>query len=113
MVEIILRQEAINDLTDIWNYTLREWSEDQADSYYNKMKLACKMIRQNPNMGKKYTEVQEHLFGLKSGKHIIFYHLISDSEIEIIRILHERMDLKSKIEKQEVKRNQLTEKAFF
>jgi toxin ParE1/3/4 len=99
MVEIILRQEAINDLTDIWNYTLREWSEDQADSYYNKMKLACKMIRQNPNIGKKYTEVQEHLFGLKSGKHIIFYHLISDSEIENIRILHERMDLKSKIEK--------------
>jgi toxin ParE1/3/4 len=30
-------------------------------------------------------------------KHIIFYHIVDDAEIEVIRILHERMDLKRKL----------------
>jgi len=34
MAKVILRQEAINDLNDIWDYTFRKWSENQADKYY-------------------------------------------------------------------------------
>ena len=97
MAKVILRQEAINDLTDIWNYTLHEWSENQADKYYESLKFACKEIGENTSIGKNYPEISKHLFGLKSGKHILFYHQISDEEIELIRILHERMDLKNKI----------------
>lgn len=97
MASVILRQEAINDLNNIWDYTLQEWSENQAEKYYETIKLACIEIGKNPNIGKCYTEISKHLFGLKTGKHIIFYHLISENEIEVIRILHERMDLKSKM----------------
>ncbi len=97
MVNVILRQEAIDDLTDIWEYTLQEWSEHQADKYFETIKFACKEIGQNPNIGKVYTEISKNLLGLKSGKHIIFYHKISEDEIEVIRILHERMDLKNRI----------------
>ena len=97
MAKVILRQEAINDLTEIWNYTLNKWSENQAEKYYTAIKLACQEIGQNPNIGRNYTEISTHLFGLKSGKHIIFYHQISEEEIEVIRILHERMDLINKL----------------
>lgn len=97
MAKVILKQEAINDLTEIWNYTFQEWSENQADKYYKTIKQACKKIGENPGIGKSYTEISKHLLGLKSGKHIIFYHLISEDEIEVIRILHEKMDLKNKI----------------
>jgi toxin ParE1/3/4 len=97
MVNVILRQEAIDDLTDIWEYTLQEWSENQADKYFETIKFACKEIGKNPNIGKVYTEISKNLLGLKSGKHIIFYHKISEDEIEVIRILHERMDLKNRI----------------
>lgn len=97
MAKVILRQEAIDDLTDIWDYTLREWSERQADKYYETIKFACKEIGENPSIGKNYAEISKHLLGLKSGRHIIFYHQISEDEIELIRILHERMDLKSRI----------------
>lgn len=95
MSKIIFRQEAINDLTDIWDYTFHEWSENQANKYYDTIKLACKEIGENPKIAKPYIEINKHLLGLKTEKHIIFYHLISDDEIEVIRILHERMDLKS------------------
>lgn len=97
MAKVILRQQAISDLTDIWNYTIHKWSENQAEKYYQAIKFACKEIGENPIIGKEYSEISKNLFGLKSGKHIIFYCQISDDEIDIIRILHERMDLKSSI----------------
>jgi translation initiation factor IF-2 len=36
-------------------------------------------------------------FGFKAERHIIFYRKLSSEEVEIIRILHERMDLKHRI----------------
>ena len=97
MAKVILRQEAIDDLSDIWDYTFEKWSENQADKYYARLKFACKEIGENPELGKEYTGISRNLLGLKSGKHIIFYHLISEDEIEVIRILHERMDLKNRL----------------
>ncbi|MCB0495854.1 MAG: type II toxin-antitoxin system RelE/ParE family toxin [Cyclobacteriaceae bacterium] len=97
MAEVILRQEAINDLNNIWDYTFIKWSENQADKYYATIKFACKEIGENPDLGKEYTRISRNLLGLKSGKHIIFYQLISENKIEVIRILHERMDLKNRL----------------
>lgn len=97
MAKVILRQEAIDDLNDIWNYTYENWSEAQADKYYATVKLACIGIGKNPNVGRNYAGISENLLGLKSGKHIIFYQQISNDEIEVIRILHERMDLKNRL----------------
>ncbi|SMO92649.1 toxin ParE1/3/4 [Saccharicrinis carchari] len=97
MAKVIWRQEAIDDLNDIWEYTFEKWSENQADKYYSTIKFACKAIGENPDLGKVYAGISRSLLGLKSGKHIIFYHLISENEIEVIRILHERMDLKNRL----------------
>ncbi len=97
MAKVIFKQEAIDDLNDIWEYTFEKWSENQADKYYATIKFACKEIGVNPDLGKVYADISRNLLGLKSGKHIIFYHLISENEIEVIRILHERMDLKNRL----------------
>ena len=98
MAKLILRQEAIDDLTDIWEYTVETWSENQADKYYETIKLACLDISQNPAIGKEYPEISKNLKGYKINKHIVFYQLISTEEVEIIRILHERMDLKNQLQ---------------
>ncbi len=97
MAKVILRQEAIDDLNDIWNYTFEKWSEKQADKYYAALEFACKEIGEDPELGREYTGISRDLLGLKSGKHIIFYQLIAEDEIEVIRILHERMDLKNRL----------------
>ncbi|APZ47291.1 plasmid stabilization protein [Polaribacter reichenbachii] len=97
MVKIVLRQKAIDDLNDIWNYTFENWSEKQANKYYTTIKNACKEIGDNPVIGKEYFGVIGKLLGLKSEKHIIFYNIISEDRIEILRILHERMDLKNRL----------------
>ena len=97
MAKVILTQQAIDDLNSIWNYTFEKWSEKQADKYYTTVKMACNGIGENPDIGKEYVGISNNLLGLKSGKHIIFYQQISNDRIEIIRILHERMDLKNRM----------------
>jgi toxin ParE1/3/4 len=89
--------KAVYDLTQIWNYTLIKWSEDQADRYYYMLLENCKIISINPEIGKNYSTIAEDIFGLKAGRHLIFYRRINEKEVEIIRILHEQMDIKNRI----------------
>ena len=99
MAKVILRQEAIEDLNDIWTYSFEEWSETQADKYYAVLEFTCMQIGLNPDLGREYKEISNNLFGLRAGKHIVFYQVVNEHEIEIIRILHEQMDLKSRLGK--------------
>ena len=59
--------------------------------------MACNGIGENPGIGINYEGIKDNLLGFKSGKHIIFYQQISNDKVEIIRILHEKMDLKDRI----------------
>jgi toxin ParE1/3/4 len=97
MAKVILRQQAIDDLNSIWEYTFEKWSETQADKYYAMLKLSCLEIGKNPEIGKEYYDISKNLLGLNSGRHIIFYQFIDQYEIEVIRILHESMDLKIRL----------------
>ncbi len=97
MANVVLKQKAIDDLNTIWTYTFEKWSEQQADKYYTIIKLSLKGIGKSPDIGKTYPKINKKLLGFKSGKHIIFYHLVSEDQIEVLRILHERMDLKNRI----------------
>lgn len=97
MANYILTNKAVDDLGQIWKYTFDKWSEHQADIYYYMLLDNFKKVASNPDLGKYYSEIAENLFGFKSGKHIIFYRRFKDADIEIIRILHEQMDLKNRI----------------
>ncbi len=97
MAEFHLTNKAVEDLSAIWNYTFDTWSENQADKYYAFLLNCCQTIADNPSLGRKYNKVLKELLGYKAGRHIIFYRIISANEIEVIRILHERMDLKRRI----------------
>jgi toxin ParE1/3/4 len=92
VAKVIFRQQAIDDLNAIWAYTYDKWSEKQADRYYVSLEFACLQIGENPELGKEYEQIKSNLLGLRTGKHIIFYRAVNDQEIEIIRILHEKMD---------------------
>jgi len=97
MANYILTKKAVDDLSSIWNYTFDFWSEQQADTYYNMLLDSFKRIANTPNLGKNYDRIANLLFGLKSGRHIIFYRKLASGEVEITRILHEQMDLKNRM----------------
>lgn len=95
---MLFSNKAVEDLTNIWNYTAETWSEAQADKYYTLLVAACRQIAGNPRpSGREYTEVMSGLFGYRTGKHIVFYRSLSGNAVEIVRILHEQMDLKNRI----------------
>ena len=93
-----LTNKAVDDLSKIWDYTLEVWSENQADKYYHELLNDCKELSKNQILGKKYDEIDNGILGFKSGQHIIFYRILNQNEIEVIRFLHLRMDLKSRIQ---------------
>lgn len=97
MAEYKLTNKAVEDLSKIWNYTFEVWSEKQADKYYDELISNCQEIYENPDLGTNYEGISKHLLGLKANRYIIFYRTLSESYIEITRILHERMDLKTRI----------------
>ena len=97
MARYKLTNKAVDDLTKIWNYTFDKWSENQAEKYYLMLLENCNEIAFNPELGKEYSVIAENLFGLKAGRHIIFYRNIEGNEVEITRILHEQMDLKNRL----------------
>ena len=97
MAKYHITNKAIIDLESIWNYTVETWSERQADLYYEMLISCCQHIADNPACGRSYDDIAEDLYGFIANKHIIFYRVVSQSEIEIVRILHGRMDLKNRI----------------
>jgi toxin ParE1/3/4 len=97
MANYRLSNNAVDDLSHIWNYTYEEWSETQADKYYELLLSACSAIARNPRVGKTYEDISKKIFGYGVGQHVIFYRRFTETEIEVVRILHRRMDLKHRI----------------
>lgn len=59
---------------------------------------SCQKIVENPlSYGMKYDEITEGLRGYGVNKHLIFCQILQDDEIIVIRILHQRMDLKRRM----------------
>lgn len=56
----------------------------------------CKLVL-IPCWEKKYPTINPDLLGFKSGRHIIFYQILNKNEVDVIRILHEQMDIESKL----------------
>jgi len=98
MAKFSISKKAVQDLSKIWDYTYEVWSENQADKYYELLIVSCQEISKSPDIGKNYDELEKDILGCKVGKHIIFYQKTKPKEILIVRILHERMDLKTRIE---------------
>jgi len=97
MAKYFLTNKAIEDISEIWNYTVKVSSENQADNYYESLIEACKEISEKPEIGKKYPEIDNEVLGYLSSRHIIFYRVNNQNEIEILRILYGSMDLKNRI----------------
>ncbi|WP_312090778.1 type II toxin-antitoxin system RelE/ParE family toxin [Chryseobacterium sp.] len=97
MANYFLTNKAVEDLSKIYEYTFNFWSENQADKYYEELIDFFQMLAENPNIGKNYSEIDLEIFGFLANKHIIFYRILNEQEIEIDRILGAETDLKNRI----------------
>jgi toxin ParE1/3/4 len=97
-MKYILSKEASKDLEKIWLYTVENWSQEQADRYFNLIIDEIENITKDPLSGKDYSFVRKGYFRSRVKSHFIFYRINSKKkEIEIIRILHQQMDTESRL----------------
>ena len=93
-----ISKEALNDLEKIWLYTFENWSLEQADRYFNLLIDEIEYLTINPKSGIEYSHLRKGYFRSKVKSHIIFYRInLKDNELEIIRILHQQMDIESRL----------------
>ncbi|HUS02878.1 MAG TPA: type II toxin-antitoxin system RelE/ParE family toxin [Chitinophagaceae bacterium] len=92
----VISKKAITDLEQIWLYTGEKWSVVQADRYYNLIIDEINYICRNINAGKSMEHVRKGYRASKVKSHLIFYRVINDT-IEVIRILHEHMDIENRL----------------
>jgi toxin ParE1/3/4 len=92
----IISKKAVSDLENIWLYTVEKWSVEQADRYYSLIFDEIAYICKNANAGKSMEHVRKGYRASKVKSHLIFYK-ISNNIIEIVRILHERMDIENRL----------------
>ena len=95
MAKFYLTNKAVEDLGEIWNYTVQTWSENQAEIYYSLLMDSCQELANKSSLGKSYDVVEKNILGFKTGQHVIFYRIVTEKEIEVVRILHGMMDMKN------------------
>ena len=91
-----ISKKAISDVEEIWLFTAEKWSFEQADRYYNLIFEEINYICKNPESGKLMENVRKGYRASKVKSHLIFYR-VKDDRVEIIRILHERMDIDTRL----------------
>jgi toxin ParE1/3/4 len=93
-----ISKAANRDIENIWLYTIKKWSIEQADRYFNLIMDEIEYLAKYPKSGKDFSTVRKGYFRSQIKSHFIFYKINSkNEEIEIIRILHQRMDIKIRL----------------
>jgi len=93
-----ISKKAGMDMENIWLYTFEKWSLEQADRYYNLIINEIENITKFPESGENYDDIRKGYKRTRIKSHFIFYKINAKDEcIEIIRILHQRMDIPSRL----------------
>ncbi|MEE4249965.1 MAG: type II toxin-antitoxin system RelE/ParE family toxin [Alcanivoracaceae bacterium] len=93
MKRIRLSEAADSDLRKIAEETLQRWGEDQRDSYIAEIFEAFERLSATPDIAMQLDGVRKGYRKFPQGSHIIFFRKSAFQSIEIIRVLHKRMDV--------------------
>ena len=97
MPRILKQSLAEQDLIEIWLYTLNEWGEYQADKYLDDLDAAIRLLAEQPLICRERTELNPPVRIHHHAHHLIVYLALEDG-INVVRVLHESMDVDSHME---------------
>jgi toxin ParE1/3/4 len=89
-----LTHAAKQDLLSIGRYTQKTWGIEQRNRYLAMLDGCFHLLAQEPQKGRACDEIRPGYRKYHAGRHLIFYRE-AERQIEIIRILHDRMDIES------------------
>jgi toxin ParE1/3/4 len=92
-----LTQRARQDLRAIGRYTQSTWGSEQRDRYLSRLDAAFYLLAEEPKRGRACDDIRLGYRKYHVGRHLIFYRQ-SSTGLEIIRILHDQMDVETHID---------------
>lgn len=90
-----LKAAARNDLKGIARYKEQTWGHEQRNNYLTEFDQAFHRLAENAELGKARDHVRSGYRVFPVGSHLIYYKLGSGKIVEIIRVLHKRMNVSS------------------
>jgi toxin ParE1/3/4 len=91
MGALIFSPRAARDIDEIYDFTAEAWGVVQAESYIATLRQRCEALARGEVAGRDASQIRLGYRRLTAGSHAIFYRTTGDA-IEIIRILHARMN---------------------
>ena len=92
-----LTKKAKADLKSIATYSQKKWGKEQRRIYIRQFDDVFHMLSKTPSIGNNCDFIKPGYLKFPVSSHIVFYHSNSQSNIEIVRILHKRMDAKPQL----------------
>jgi toxin ParE1/3/4 len=89
----LLSPAARADLDDIFDCTAQQWGLDQAETYVRGLQHAIERAAADPRIGRPCEQIRPGYRSLAAGSHTLYYRLTADGDVDIVRILHQRMDV--------------------
>ena len=93
MSRYLLSPAAQADLEQIWDYTHDRWGIDHAEEYLRELQRAIEPAAANPQIGRACEEIRPGYRKLVAGSHVLFYRVGTEGVIDVVRVLHQRMDV--------------------
>ncbi len=88
-----LTHAAKNDLRGIARFTEERWGRAQRRQYLKGLDEAFRMLADSPKLGNPCDYIEPDLRKYPFQSHVVFYDLLSDEEIQVVRVLHKSMDV--------------------
>ncbi|MCG7895957.1 MAG: type II toxin-antitoxin system RelE/ParE family toxin [Candidatus Thiodiazotropha taylori] len=92
-----IKAAARSDLKGNAKYTEQTWNREQSNSYLTELDQAFHRLSENTDLGKAYDHIRSGYRIFPVGSHLVFYKISAGNVVEIIRVLHKRMDVSSRL----------------
>lgn len=97
MPGFVLTGKAQADVLAIGRYTAATWGREQRNQYLALLDRSFHELAANPFMGQDCAAIRTGYRKHLVGRHLVFYRSLADGRIEVVRILHERMDVEHRL----------------
>jgi len=88
-----LTQKARSDLKAIATYSQKQWGREQRLDYIKQFDATFHRLASSPDLGSSCDFIRAGYRKFPCSSHIIFYRIAPGDEVEIVRVLHKRMDV--------------------
>ncbi len=93
MRTLVFSPKAEADIDEIYDFTEEHWGFEKAEAYTFELRDVCRLLAEGNRSGRMLPDIKRNYLALSFRSHVVIYRQ-TDTRLVIIRILHQRMNVK-------------------